>query len=145
DITSGLYEALITQPVLHLQAALTSVQETIKTSANMPIRESANIVINNVMINFLATDRLTAIEHEIAYKTDAEMSYVQDAESLQLLAKLPPLQEVDFTTDGVVVKNIKFTPADLDFPTVTQNLIDAAWKDEWLDDEEQGAKSRNAG
>ena len=42
-------------------------------------------------------------------------------------------------------KNIKFAPADIDFPTVAQNLIDAAWKDEWLEDEEQGAKSRNAG
>ena len=64
---------------------------------------------------------------------------------MQLLAKLPPLQEVEFTPAGVVAKNIKFTPADLDFPTVAQNLIDTAWKDEWLKDEEQGIKSRNAG
>ena len=64
---------------------------------------------------------------------------------MQLLAKLPPLQEVEFTPLGVVAKNIKFTPADLDFPSAVSNLIDAAWKDEWLEDEEQGEKSRNAG
>ena len=62
-----------------------------------------------------------------------------------MLAKLPPLQEVDFTPLGVVAKNIKFTPADLDFPSAVSNLIDNAWKDEWLDDEEQGEKSRKAG
>src|SRR5699024_1270975 len=121
-----------------LKPALTNVLGTIKNAANMPILESAKIIVGNDKIKFLATDRFAAIEHEIAYKTDAEFSYVLDAESLQLLAKLPLLQEVDFTPDGVVAKNIKFTPADLDFPTVTQRLIDAAWKDEWLEDEQQG-------
>ena len=128
-----------------LKPALTNVLGTIKNVANLPPLEAAKIVVGGGKIKFLATDRFAAIEHEIAYSTDAEFSYVLDAESLQLLAKLPPLQSVEFTPAGVVAKNIKFTPADLDFPTVTQRLIDAAWKDEWLEDEEQGAKSRNAG
>src|SRR5699024_12795848 len=59
--------------------------------------------------------------------------------------KLSTIQYVAFTPLCVVAKTFKFTPADIDFPTVAQNLIDAAWKDEWLEDEEQGAKSRNAG
>ena len=128
-----------------LKPALTNVLGTIKNVANLPPLEAAKIVVGGGKIKFLATDRFAAIEHEIAYNTDAEFSYALDAESLQLLAKLPPLQSVEFTPSGVVAKNIKFTPADLDFPTVTQRLIDAAWKDEWLEDEEQGAKSRNAG
>ena len=128
-----------------LKPALTNVLGTIKNVANLPPLEAAKIVVGGGKIKFLATDRFAAIEHEIAYSTDAEFSYVLDAESLQLLAKLPPLQSVEFTPSGVVAKNIKFTPADLDFPTVAQRLIDAAWKDEWLEDEEQGAKSRNAG
>ena len=128
-----------------LKPALTNVLGTIKNVANLPPLEAAKIVVGGGKIKFLATDRFAAIEHEIAYNTDAEFSYALDAESLQLLAKLPPLQEVEFTPDGVVAKNIKFTPADLDFPTVTQRLIDTAWKDEWLDDEEQGEKSRKAG
>ena len=128
-----------------LKPALTNVLGTIKNVANLPPLEAAKIVVGGGKIKFLATDRFAAIEHEIAYSTDAEFSYALDAESLQLLAKLPPLQSVEFTPSGVVAKNIKFTPADLDFPTVTQRLIDAAWKDEWLEDEEQGEKSRKAG
>ena len=128
-----------------LKPALTNVLGTIKNVANLPPLEAAKIVVGGGKIKFLATDRFAAIEHEIAYSTDAEFSYVLDAESLQLLAKLPPLQSVEFTPSGVVAKNIKFTPADLDFPTVAQRLIDAAWKDEWLEDEEQGAKSRDVG
>ena len=131
--------------IRELKPALANVLGTIKNVANLPPLEAAKIVVGGGKIKFLATDRFAAIEHEIAYSTDAEFSYVLDAESLQLLAKLPPLQSVEFTPSGVVAKNIKFTPADLDFPTVTQRLIDAAWKDEWLEDEEQGAKSRNAG
>ena len=128
-----------------LKPALTNVLGTIKNVNNLPTLEAAKITVGDGKLKFLATDRFSAIEHEIAYSTDAEFSYVLDAESLQLLAKLPPLQEVEFTPDGVVAKNIKFTPADLDFPTVAQNLIDTAWKEEWLEDEEQGAKSRKAG
>src|SRR5699024_11817528 len=59
--------------------------------------------------------------------------------------KCRAFQGVDSTPDGVGAKDIKCAPTDLDFPTVAQNLIDAAWKDEWLEDEEQGVKSRNAG
>ena len=128
-----------------LKPALTNVLGTIKNVINTPSLEAAQIVVGDGKIKFLATDRFAAIEHEITYNTDAEFSYALDSESLQLLAKLPPLQQVRFTSSGVIAKNIKFTPADLDFPTVAQNLIDAAWKDEWLEDEEQGVKSRNAG
>ena len=128
-----------------LKPALANVLGTIKNVNNLPILEAAKVVVGGGKIKFLATDRFAAIEHEIAYHADAEFSYILDAESLQLLAKLPPMQQVDFTPDGVVAKNIKFAPADIDYPTVTQNLIDTAWKDEWLEDEEQGAKSRNAG
>ena len=131
--------------IRELKPALANVLGTIKNVKNLPALEAAKITVGDGKIKFLATDRFAAIEHEIAYNTDAEFSYALDAESLQLLAKLPPLQSVEFTPSGVVAKNIKFTPADLDFPTVTQRLIDAAWKDEWLEDEEQGAKSRNAG
>src|SRR5699024_2874765 len=119
-----------------LKPALTNVLGTIKNVANLPPLEAAKIVVGGGKIKFLATDRFAAIQHEIEYNTDAEFSYALDAESLQLLAKLPPLQQVEFTPSGVVAKNVKFTPADLDFPTVIQSLIDAAWKDEWL--EEQG-------
>ena len=131
--------------IRELKPALANVLGTIKNVNNLPTLEAAKIVVGNGKIKFLATDRFSAIEHEIAYHTDAEFSYILDAESLQLLAKLPPLQDVVFTPDGVVAKNIKFTPADLDFPSAVINLIDAAWKDEWLNDEEQGVKSRNAG
>ena len=128
-----------------LKPALANVLGTIKNVKNLPALEAAKITVGDGKIKFLATDRFSAIEHEIAYNTDAEFSYVLDAESLQLLAKLPPLQEVEFTPLGVVAKNIKFTPVDLDFPSAVSNLIDNAWKDEWLKDEEQGVKSRNAG
>ena len=109
---------------------------TIKNVNNLPVLEAAKITVGDGKLKFLATDRFSAIEHEITYATDTEFSYILDSESLQLLAKLPPLQEAEFTPFGVVAKNIKFTPADIDFPTVTQSLIDTAWKDEWL--EEQG-------
>ena len=122
--------------IRELKPALANVLGTIKNVNNLPVLEAAKIVVGNGKIKFLATDRFAAIEHEIAYNTDTEFSYVLDEASLQLLAKLPPLQEVEFIPFGVVAKNIKFMPADLDFPTVTQRLIDAAWKDEWL--EEQG-------
>ena len=128
-----------------LKPALTNVLGTIKNVNNLPTLEAAKITVGDGKLKFLATDRFSAIEHEIAYNTDAEFSYVLDVESLQLLAKLPPLQDVEFTPGGVVAKNIKFTPADLDFPSAVINLIDTAWKDEWLEDEEQGAKARNAG
>ena len=131
--------------IRELKPALANVLGTIKNVNNLPMLEAAKIVVGDGKIKFLATDRFAAIEHEIAYNTDTEFSYVLDEASLQLLAKLPPLQEVEFIPFGVVAKNIKFTPADLDFPTVTQRLIDAAWKDEWLDDEQQGIDSRNAG
>ena len=131
--------------IRELKPALANVLGTIKNVNNLPTLEAAKITVGDGKLKFLATDRFSAIEHEIAYHTDAEFSYILDAESLQLLAKLPPLQEVEFTPLGVVAKNIKFTPADLDFPSAVINLIDAAWKDEWLEDEEQGAKSRNAG
>ena len=131
--------------IRELKPALANVLGTIKNVNNLPMLEAAKIVVGNGKIKFLATDRFAAIEHEIAYNTDTEFSYVLDEASLQLLAKLPPLQDVDFTPDGVVAKNIKFMPADLDFPTVTQRLIDAVWKDEWLDDEQQGIDSRNKG
>ena len=128
-----------------LKPALTNVLGTIKNAANLPVLEAAKITVGDGKLKFLATDRFAAIEHEIAYNTDTEFSYILDSESLQLLAKLPPLQEVEFTPLGVSAKNIKFTPADLDFPTVTQKLIDDAWKDKWLEDKEQGSKSRKAG
>ena len=131
--------------IRELKPALANVLGTIKNVNNLPTLEAAKITVGDGKLKFLATDRFSAIEHEIAYHTDAEFSYVLDAESLQLLAKLPPLQDVEFTPLGVVAKNIKFTPADLDFPSTVSNLIDAAWKDEWLEDEEQGAKSRKAG
>ena len=131
--------------IRELKPALANVLGTIKNVKNLPTLEAARITVGDGKLKFLATDRFSAIEHEIAYHTDAEFSYTLDAESLQLLAKLPPLQEVEFTPLGVVAKNIKFAPADIDFPSAVSNLIDAAWKDEWLEDEEQGAKSRNAG
>ena len=131
--------------IRELKPALANVLGTIKNVNNLPTLEAAKITVGDGKLKFLATDRFSAIEHEIAYSTDAEFSYILDAESLQLLAKLPPLQDVDFTPDGVVAKNIKFTPADLDFPTVAQNLIDAAWKDEWLEDEQQGIDVHNKG
>ena len=131
--------------IRELKPALANVLGTIKNVNNLPTLEAAKITVGDGKLKFLATDRFAAIEHEIAYSTDSEFSYVLDSESLQLLAKLPLLQDVDFTPLGVVAKNIKFTPADLDFPSAVINLIDAAWKDEWLEDEEQGAKSRNAG
>ena len=131
--------------IRELKPALANVLGTIKNVNYLPTLEAAKITVGDGKLKFLATDRFAAIEHEIAYSTDAEFSYILDAESLQLLAKLPLLQDVDFTPDGVVAKNIKFTPADLDFPSAVINLIDAAWKDEWLEDEEQGAESRNVG
>ena len=131
--------------IRELKPALANVLGTIKNVKNLPTLEAAKITVGDGKLKFLATDRFSAIEHEIAYHTDAEFSYILDAESLQLLAKLPPLQEVEFTPLGVVAKNIKFTPADLDFPSAVINLIDAAWNDDWLDDEEQGVKSRNVG
>ena len=128
-----------------LKPALANVLGTIKNVNNLPTLEAAKITVGDGKLKFLATDRFAAIEHEIAYSTDAEFSYILDAESLQLLAKLPPLQEVEFTPLGVVAKNIKFTPADLDFPSAVSNLIDNAWKDEWLEDEQQGINSRKEG
>ena len=131
--------------IRELKPALANVLGTIKNVNNLPVLEAAKITVGDGKLKFLATDRFSAIEHEIAYHVDAEFSYVLDAESLQLLAKLPPLQDVEFTPDGVVAKNIKFTPADLDFPSAVINLIDTAWKDEWLEDEQQGIDSRNEG
>lgn len=120
--------------IRELKPALANVLGTIKNVTNLPMLEAAKITVGDGSLKLLATDRFAAIEHEIAYATDTEFSYILDSESLQLLAKLPPLQEVEFTPFGVVAKNIKFTPADIDFPTVTQSLIDTAWKDEWLSD-----------
>ena len=114
-----------------LKPALTNVLGTIKNVANLPPLEAAKIVVGGGKIKFLATDRFAAIEHEIAYSTDAEFSYALDAESLQLLAKLPPLQSVEFTPSGVVAKNIKFTPADVDYPEAIESLPDEAWGDDW--------------
>ena len=128
-----------------LKPALTNVLGTIKRNKNLPTLEAAKIAVGGGELKILATDRFAAFVCEIEYKTDTEFSYVLDGESLQLLSKLPPLHEVEFTPFGVVVKNVKFTPADLDFPTVIQNLIDTAWKDEWLKDEQQGIDSRNKG
>ena len=116
-----------------LKPALTNVLGTIKRNKNLPTLEAAKITVGGDELKILATDRFAAFACTIEYKTDTEFSYVLDGESLQLLAKLPPLQDVVFAPDGVVAKNIKFTPADLDFPTVAQRLIDAAWKDEWLE------------
>ena len=131
--------------IRELKPALANVLGTIKNVNNLPTLEAAKITVGDGKLKFLATDRFSAIEHEVEYSTDTEFSYILDSESLQLLAKLPPMQQVDFTPDGVVAKNIKFTPVDLDFPSAVSSLIDNAWKDEWLEDEEQGVKSRNAG
>ena len=114
-----------------LKPALTNVLGTIKNVANLPTLEAAKIVVGGGKIKFLATDRFAAIQHEIEYNTDAEFSYALDADSLQLLAKLPPLQEVEFTPSGVVAKNIKFTPADVDYPEAIESLLDEAWGDDW--------------
>lgn len=128
-----------------LKPALANVLGTIKNVTNLPMLEAAKITVGDAKLKLLATDRFAAIEHEIAYATDTEFSYILDSESLQLLAKLPPLQDVEFTPFGVVAKNIKFTPADLDFPSTVSNLIDAAWDDDWLDDEQKGRELRNKG
>ena len=109
-----------------LKPALANVLGTIKNVNKLPILEAAKVVVGGGKIKFLATDRFAAIEHEIAYHADAEFSYILDAESLQLLAKLPPMQQVDFTPDGVVAKNIKFTPADVDFPETVGDLLEKA-------------------
>ena len=128
-----------------LKPALANVLGTIKRNKNLPTLEAAKITVGGGELKILATDRFAAFVCEIEYETDAEFSYILDGESLQLLAKLPLLQDVDFTPDGVVAKNIKFTPADLDFPSAVSNIIDTAWKDEWLKDEQQGIDSRNKG
>ena len=119
-----------------LKPALTNVLGTIKRNKNLPTLEAAKITVGGGELEILATDRFAAFICAIEYKTDTEFSYVLDGESLQLLSKLPPLHEVGFTPSGVVVKNIKFAPADLDFPSAVGGIIDAAWEDEWL--EEQG-------
>ena len=117
--------------IRELKPALANVLGTIKNVNNLPVLEAAKITVGDDKLKFLATDRFSAIEHEITYATDTEFSYILDAESLQLLAKLPPLQEVDFTPDGVVAKNIKFTPADVDFPEAVGDLLEKAWDDHW--------------
>lgn len=114
-----------------LKPALANVLGVIKRNQHMPTLEAAKITVGDGRLKFLATDRFVIIEHAIDYEIDQEFSYVLDGESLQLLAKLPLMQQVDFTPDGVVAKNIKFTPADIDFPDATGDLLDAAWGDDW--------------
>ena len=82
--------------IRELKPALANVLGTIKNVKNLPTLEAAKITAGDGKLKFLATDRFSAIEHEIAYHTDAEFSYVLDAESLQLLAKLPPLTRGGF-------------------------------------------------
>ena len=102
--------------IRELKPALANVLGVIKRNQSMPTLEAAKITAGDGKLKLLATDRFIVIEHSIDYVIDQEFSYVLDEESLQLLAKLPPMQQVDFTPDGVVAKNIKFTPADIDYP-----------------------------
>lgn len=113
--------------IRELKPALANVLGVIKRNQHLPTLEAAKITVGDGKLKLLATDRFIIIEHAIDYKIDQEFSYVLDGESLQLLAKLPPMQQVDFTPDGVVAKNIKFTPADVDFPEAIESLLDEAW------------------
>ena len=112
--------------IRELKPALANVLGVIKRNQSMPKLETAKITAGDGKLKLLATDRFIIIEHAIDYKNDQEFSYVLDEESLQLLAKLPPMQQVDFTPDGVVAKNIKFTPADVDFPETVGDQIGRA-------------------
>lgn len=114
-----------------LKPALTNVLGVIKRNQHIPTLEAAKITAGDGKLKLLATDRFIIIEHAIDYKIEQEFSYALDGESLQLLAKLPPLQQVDFTPDGVVAKNIKFTPADVDYPEAIEKLLEDAWGDDW--------------
>lgn len=117
--------------IRELKPALANVLGVIKRNQHIPTLEAAKITAGDGKLNLLATDRFIVIEHSIDYVKDQEFSYVLDEESLQLLAKLPPMQQVDFTPDGVVAKNIKFTPADIDYPDAIEKLLEDAWGDDW--------------
>ena len=117
--------------IRELKPALANVLGVIKRNQHIPALEAAKITVGDGKLKLLATDRFIIIEHAIDYKIDQEFSYVLDEESLQLLAKLPLMQQVDFTPDGVVAKNIKFTPADVDYPEAIESLLDEAWGDDW--------------
>ena len=117
--------------IRELKPALANVLGVIKRNKHIPTLEAAKVTAGDGKLKLLATDRFIVIEHAIDYVTDQEFSYILDEESLQLLAKLPPMQQVDFTPDGVVAKNIKFTPADVDYPEAIESLLDEAWGDDW--------------
>ena len=117
--------------IRELKPALANVLGVIKRNQHLPTLEAAKVTAGDGKLKLLATDRFIVIEHAIDYAIGQEFSYVLDEESLQLLAKLPPMQQVDFTPDGVVAKNIKFTPADVDFPETVGDLLEKAWDDYW--------------
>ena len=117
--------------IRELKPALANVLGVIKRNQHLPTLEAAKVTVGGGKLKLLATDRFIVIEHAIDYEIGQEFSYVLDEESLQLLAKLPPMQQVDFTPDGVVAKNIKFTPADVDFPETVGDLLEKAWDDYW--------------
>lgn len=117
--------------IRELKPALANVLGVIKRNRHIPELEAAKITVGDGKLKLLATDRFIIIEHAIDCKIDQEFSYVLDGESLQLLAKLPLTQQVDFAPDGVVAKNIKFTPADVDYPEVIEGVLDEAWGDDW--------------
>ena len=92
--------------IRELKPALANVLGVIKRNQHLPTLEAAKVTVGDGKLKLLATDRFIVIEHAIDYVTDQEFSYILDEESLQLLAKLPLMQQVDFTPDGVVAKKI---------------------------------------
>lgn len=101
----------------------------------LPMINGVYVINGEDGLKLYATDRVTAIENEFDPTEDPaeEFEYFLDREAVQLISKLPLNRTVTFTPDGVSSQNIEFKPADQEFPKAVIELIDNAWKDEWLE------------
>lgn len=101
----------------------------------LPMINGVYVINGEDGLKLYATDRVTAIENEFdpTEGPAEEFEYFLDREAVQLISKLPLNRTVTFTPDGVSSQNIEFKPADQEFPKAVIELIDNAWKDEWLE------------
>ena len=120
--------------VRELKPALTNIIG-LTGDDTLPMINGVYVVNGEDGLKLYATDRVTAIENEFDPTEDPaeEFEYFLDREAVQLISKLPLNRTVTFTPDGVSSQNIEFKPADQEFPKAVIELIDNAWKDEWLE------------
>lgn len=120
--------------VRELKPALTNIIG-LTGDSTVPMTDGVYVVNGEDGLKLYATDRKTAIENRFHPTEDPaeEFEYFLDREVVQLISKLPLNRTVTFTPDGVSSQNIEFKPADQEFPKQVIELIDNAWKDEWLE------------